>query len=163
MRRKSRAIDVGNLLTKWLKKNDYQKKHLLVRLQQEWQAALGERIAAQCYPRRLRDGVLTVVVRNSTWLNELSFLRADIMRQVNQRMGRGVVHKLQFEVGKIPRRNQQGVVDESQPPERVLSRRARQLAHARANEDVPSCEDDELRNAIVRARRSQLLRAARDE
>ena len=54
------------------------------RLLTRWPELVGERVAARAWPDGLSKGVLWVRVANSSWLNELSFLRDDIIARADE-------------------------------------------------------------------------------
>ena len=48
-----------------------------------WNDIVGESIARHSQAVRFRDGQLTVEVESSAWVQELSYLKADIQRRLN--------------------------------------------------------------------------------
>ena len=77
----------GDVLSKWLGKRKKETRLQLYILRNRWAELVGERIAPRTLPQSLRDGLLTVAVVNSTWLNELSFMRAQLVQQINSFFG----------------------------------------------------------------------------
>lgn len=64
-----------------------------------WEEAVGPEVAAATQPVSLRAGVLTVWVRNATWLQELHAQRQQLLARV-QRVAAGVeVTELRFKQG----------------------------------------------------------------
>ena len=57
---------------------DAQPATLLAAVQGCWRRALGERIAAQAWPVRERDGVITVECRAATWAQELDLMQDEL-------------------------------------------------------------------------------------
>ena len=114
----------------------------------DWEAAVGARIAERAQPVELDRGTLTVRVATSVWASELSLLAAPILVRLT---ARGVhVHALRCRVGPVtarlptPARRATRAV----PPPRPLP-----AALERALADVP---DDELRATIGAAARANL-------
>lgn len=66
-----------------------------------WENAVGPRIARHSQPKRLRDHILWVVVDNSTWMQELTFLEGKIKKELNQRIGSPLIEKIRFHLGEI--------------------------------------------------------------
>ena len=62
----------------------------------EWPALAGERIAKRTRAVAFRDGVMTIEVEGSAWMHELNFLRREIVRRANQRVGANVVREVRF-------------------------------------------------------------------
>ncbi len=62
----------------------------------EWPALAGERIAKRTRAVGYRDGVLTIEVEGSAWMHELGYLRRELVRRANQRVGANVVRDVRF-------------------------------------------------------------------
>ena len=70
------------------------------RLVTEWHKLVGERIAERAWPDRLEHGILSVRVANSAWLNELSFLKAALLKQIGDALGdSSLVTELRLSLG----------------------------------------------------------------
>ena len=61
-----------------------------------WEEVVGERIARKARPRDLRGKTLFVDVDGSAWIHELSFLRQDILKKLNERVGGDAVDRIVF-------------------------------------------------------------------
>jgi len=72
---------------------------LLAAVQGRWAAAVGERIAAESWPVREREGLVTVECRKATWAQELDLMQGDLLERVNQALGEARVRGLRFVVG----------------------------------------------------------------
>jgi hypothetical protein len=57
------------------------------RLVTSWSDIVGTKNAAQCWPDGLKKGLLYVRVVNSTWMQQLSFFREEIVRKANRIVG----------------------------------------------------------------------------
>ena len=97
---------------------------------------VGHRVAQRTEPTALRDGLLTVRVANSTWLNELSFMRELIAGRANEVLDCQAVRDVRLTVGSIARRSERKPV--------------RRKARARPRAEQPG----ELDDAIAAARRA---------
>jgi predicted nucleic acid-binding Zn ribbon protein len=53
----------------------------------EWPDAVGPRIARRARAVRCEEGTLLVEVEGSAWLQELSMLKRDLARRINERLG----------------------------------------------------------------------------
>ena len=65
-----------------------------------WPEAVGHAIAANTRPARLAGDVLWVHVDSSVWIQELRFLKTDIVDSLNARLEGTVVTDLKFKIGK---------------------------------------------------------------
>ena len=72
---------------------------LLAAVQDRWDGAVGERIAAEARPVRERDGTVTIECRASTWAQELDLLQGELLERLNSALGKRRVGALRFVVG----------------------------------------------------------------
>jgi hypothetical protein len=66
---------------------------------QAWRSAVGPQIAARTSPGKIRHSVLSVTVSSSVWLQELQFMKQDILEQLNQQTLKEPVTDIRFSVG----------------------------------------------------------------
>ncbi len=62
-----------------------------------WESAVGERIAQMTTATRILQGVLFVHVKTSTWRNELTLRKKEIMDKLNMVVGINVVKDIKFQ------------------------------------------------------------------
>ena len=65
---------------------------------EEWPAAVGPRLARRTRAVEFRDGALLVEVEGSTWMHEMGFLKRDLIRRINERLGAAVVRDVRLMV-----------------------------------------------------------------
>lgn len=87
---------VGNIIDRvmsnlGLSRRYREQKALLV-----WDDLVGERIAGKTRPLYAREGTLVVEVENSTWMNELQFLKREIVEKLNKKLGEWVINDIHF-------------------------------------------------------------------
>ena len=126
-----------------------------------WPSVVGDRVAAHSMPLSLRQGRLVVGVDNHTWLNELSFLRTDLLEKVRTLMGPEAIVdlKLVFSTRQSwtvhPSRSQRSSSDAKPAPLAPMS----DALVRQATEDTSDAQDNpELDAAMKRARVAQLRR-----
>lgn len=61
-----------------------------------WGKVVGDRISAQASPVRIKDSILFVKVGNASWRNELVFLKAKIIQELNQSVKANVIKDIVF-------------------------------------------------------------------
>ncbi len=61
-----------------------------------WERVAGPQAAAASRAESVRDGVLFVTTRSSTWSHELSFHKTQLIAELNRRIGRPVIKDIQF-------------------------------------------------------------------
>ncbi|RLB79916.1 MAG: hypothetical protein DRH15_08270 [Deltaproteobacteria bacterium] len=63
-----------------------------------WEEMVGPTIASNARPTLLKDGVLTVGVRQPIWLQQLRFMAEDMRQKLNHRLGRETVRAIRFQL-----------------------------------------------------------------
>lgn len=66
-----------------------------------WDEEVGTRIARHAKPERITKGRLTVLAENSGYIQEYSFLKKEIVKKLNKRLGRELVKEIVFRVGDV--------------------------------------------------------------
>lgn len=66
------------------------------RLMTLWPDVVGAAVAAQTRPIKCRDGVLLVAVSSSAWLQQLTLMRGEIVRQYDRKVGKGAIREVTF-------------------------------------------------------------------
>ena len=64
----------------------------------EWERAVGPRVARHTRAVAFREGVLQIEVEGSAWMQELGFLKTDLMRKINRHLGGRLVRNIRFVV-----------------------------------------------------------------
>lgn len=109
-----------------------------------WDTAVGRQIAGKARPQSFRDGILTVAVANAPWMQQLTFLKRDLIQKVNDLLGENLVRDIYLKAGKpltTPPRPETGGREE-----RCLT--GEELSHI---EDLAaSVSDPELRASIIK-------------
>ena len=63
----------------------------------QWSGIVGGHIAEMTVPVRITQGVLIVRVRTSTWRNELTMRKKEIIEKVNKAIGANTVKDIRFQ------------------------------------------------------------------
>lgn len=61
-----------------------------------WEGVVGPQVAGVTQVEAVRSGVLFVRVKNSVWANELTLLKDDMVRRLNQKLGGRVLTDIHF-------------------------------------------------------------------
>jgi predicted nucleic acid-binding Zn ribbon protein len=61
-----------------------------------WPNAVGAQISRKTQAQNIEDGVLWVKVADSTWMQELYFLKPAIIKKLNQQIGEMIVKDIKF-------------------------------------------------------------------
>ena len=66
-----------------------------------WNEVVGNPIARNAQPEKIRNGTLFVKVTSSVWMQQLQFMKELIAEKLNQRLGTPVVKNMFFLVGRV--------------------------------------------------------------
>lgn len=108
-----------------------------------WDRAVGAQIASKAHPVSFRDGVLTVAVSSAPWMQQLGFLKRQLIEGVNNAIGEALVTDIYFKAGKVAT-----PPPEAPPPARVL-RELTQAEHDQIVREASVLSDDDLRAAFI--------------
>jgi hypothetical protein len=67
-----------------------------------WEGIVGETIAHQARPRVIRNRILFIDVSHSTWMQQLQFLKSNLIQKMNAFIGEPYIQDIRFGLGKIP-------------------------------------------------------------
>lgn len=94
-------VHIGNIIGNVLKtcRNDFDEN--LAQVWSRWDRAVGDSIAKNARPAAFKGTLLLVNVTSSAWMHQLQFLKNDIIKQINQSMGKDLVKEIKFKIGPI--------------------------------------------------------------
>jgi hypothetical protein len=92
----------GSILSGLSKRLGLESRLLELRLQHRWRDIVGEPMASHTRPAQIRFKKLYLVVRNSVWLQQLTFLKPTLLTKLQAESGTGSVTDIAFRVGEIP-------------------------------------------------------------
>ena len=78
-------FSVSSVLTKLAKRLGLEAKLLEAQLRRHWPEIAGEQIAAHTRPDQIRFKKLHLIVANSVWLQQLTFLKPTLLRRSTRR------------------------------------------------------------------------------
>lgn len=109
---------------------------------QVWEEAVGRQIAERARPASLRDGVLTLTVASAPWMQQLNFLKKELIVQLNQAIGSELVRDIYLKAGSLKTK---------EPPNETVHRPPHQLTAAEQTavaQQVATIQDEGLRSVI---------------
>lgn len=68
-----------------------------------WDNVVGPEIRANTYPHYVKSGILFVMVKSSSWANQLTFLKRDLVKKINENLEGKIIKDIRFQVGFIKR------------------------------------------------------------
>lgn len=146
---------LGDVLQHILKDRNILSSSEKQRLQEIWTKAVGPQIAAQSSPDRQKKGILYVRVFSPVWMQQLHFLKGEIIENINRHMEKDFIKNIFFSVGELPpasRRHQDLVsfFPESFP----LSDRDKEVIE----KSISSVPDQELKEILKRVMIKDMIR-----
>jgi predicted nucleic acid-binding Zn ribbon protein len=96
-----RPAAVADLLGKLLRGTPAEQRLKEGRIWLVWENAVGRRIASHAQPAAFRDGILTLRVDSAPWMQQLNFLKRELIAKVNAELGEELVKELYMKGGKV--------------------------------------------------------------
>lgn len=101
-RKTQQPIDrVGEVLGNSLKRLDLSYRLSEYGVWPVWDEVVGQTIAVNAQPEKIRNGTLFVKVTSSVWMQQLQFMKEMIAEKLNHRLNKEVVKNIFFVVGRI--------------------------------------------------------------
>lgn len=106
----AKPIRVADLLTGLFHGQPLEKRLREARIWDIWEEAVGAQIAAKAQPAKFQAGTLTVAVATPPWMQQLTYLRQEMIRKLNNLLGEELITEIYLKAGKIetasPRKSQ---------------------------------------------------------
>jgi hypothetical protein len=153
--RQTKLEKLGDVLHQILKERNILLSSEKQHLQKVWSSAVGSQIAAQTCPDKLRKGSLFVKVSTSVWMQQLHFMKGEIIDKVNRQAGKVLIENILFSIGDVkrnPRMDHDQVI--YSPKSDSLKERDRKLIE-QSTSLVP---DPELRDILKRVMTKDIIR-----
>jgi len=104
MKRSSFPSSVGEVLERLFNKLSIDKKLKEVNALKLWEEVTGEKISQHSLPLFVRKGNLFVRVDSSGWLTQLTYLKLEIISELNERLGRESIKNIYFRLGEVKKK-----------------------------------------------------------
>jgi predicted nucleic acid-binding Zn ribbon protein len=96
MGRKTKPRKIGAVLDALISDLGIEEKVTQYQIVELWEDVVGERIAKVTKAHKMQDRVLFVQVGDSVWRNELSMMKLQIIKMLNERVKRDLVDDIVF-------------------------------------------------------------------
>lgn len=73
------------------------------RLWQQWEDMVGPTIAENTRPEAIKGKLLLVNVSSAPWMQQLQFLKPELIEKLNETLGKEVVGDIRFKIGPVNR------------------------------------------------------------
>lgn len=97
----SSFVSVPNLIASFSRTSGLEVRLLEGRLKRQWPGIVGTYIASHTYPDSIKFRKLHVITENSVWLQQLVFLKQDLLEKIHRATPEPLVTDLLFRVGDI--------------------------------------------------------------
>ncbi len=125
-KQKTQLQSIGDVLFPLLKKRGMASRIEDNAIRKLWPKAVGSKIASQTNPDSLRNGTLFVKTVSSVWVQQLHFMREEILTKINNLLTKPLIKEIRFVVGHslVQGKNQE---QESEAKKTVLKKRDREM------------------------------------
>lgn len=147
----------GTVLSGLAKRLGLESRLVELRLQHRWGALVGEPIASHTWPDQIRFKKLYLIVQNSVWLQQLTFMKPALLSAIHAETGTNLVADIVLRVGEVPspdRRSAPSAPFDPQPA-------SNPAALAEASAYASAVQDPELRARLTHVMAEALSRSDR--
>ena len=145
--RRSKIARVGGMVKPTLQGLGVQEKVLEQQALAKWKSVVGKQIAASTNAESVREGILFICCKSSMWSSELSLHKDDIVKRLNEAIGKQVVKDIRFSA-----RGFRKAVEEKEKTTEPEPQVPITPEEVKAAEEVAAaCSSDELAEKVRRA------------
>ena len=98
--RKKDPQRLGDVVTQLMARRGYGQVISSEAIQTAWQSIVGP-LETQCLPGNIKRGVLEIIVRNSLVMQELTFQKESLLRELQANVPESNISDLRFKIGVI--------------------------------------------------------------
>ena len=145
--KRAHPVHISGILSKAAHRLKFHDKMLEYRLWDQWEKIIGPAIAQHARPERWQRGTLIIRVEHPTWMQELSFLKVQMIEKLRAAFPTTPLKSIRFEVGEFPK-------NPALPTKNILQRPKRELQEsdeAAIANAVDQIRDPDLRESARRA------------
>ncbi len=153
-KRQKNLLKVGDFLPKLLKRKKIPLDILDYRISDAWHRAVGPQISAQTTPSKFKNNTLFVNVSTPAWMQQLRFLKQEIMDKVNDEWGKKEIQNIYFTIGDISQPPVQQPEHSTDFNPRLLKKRDQRLIR----ENLARIEDEDLRLVLRRVMTKEIIK-----
>jgi len=146
-RAKSSPTPIHSLLAELVRTKKWQSRFELHQVFEKWQTLVGKEISRHAQPNRYRGKVLWVDVSDSVWLQQLQFLKNDLLLKLNRSLPNEEVEDIRFQLSSDLALTVNDQAEQPAPRAAIVPSGEEVTA---MDEMLQSVEDEELRQAMRR-------------
>lgn len=137
---------ISSILEGLARRLGLESKLLESRLRRDWVSIVGEPIASNTWPDQIRYKKLYLLVHNSVWLHQLTFLKPTLIQKLNQVAGADVVTDIVLKIGELPEADRAPASPEAL---HAVTPPASDALLAEISAHVTTIQDPDLRNHLA--------------
>lgn len=102
--KKIEFVHIGSVIDSLLapyKKNTRTNAGKLARIEDVWSEVTGSAIAENTRPTALKDSLLLVNVTSSVWIQQLQYIKKDLIFRLNSTLGAEDIENIRFKIGNV--------------------------------------------------------------
>lgn len=100
-KKKSELTPLSQIVAQVLKTCRRDSAHHLVEICRLWDQAVGEVISINAQPAAMKEKILIVHVTSSPWIQQLQYLKQDIIGRINEASEKIVLADIKFKIGPV--------------------------------------------------------------
>ena len=94
-------LPIGSIIPKVLRSCRSAADEELMQIWDLWDHAVGKAISENARPAAFKGKLLLVHATSSTWIQHLQFLKKDMIKKVNEALGKNLVEEIKFKIGPL--------------------------------------------------------------
>jgi predicted nucleic acid-binding Zn ribbon protein len=94
-------VPLGSVLEEAMRASKIDVDLDVYRLWEEWTHLVGPAIAQNASPEAIKGKLLLVNVSSSPWMQQLQYLKSELMEKLNTALGRNAVEDIRFKIGPV--------------------------------------------------------------
>ncbi len=92
---------IGAVVNQLLARRGYAQVNAVIELQSHFNAAVPAAISQGARPGHLKNGVLEIIVADSSTMQELVFMRRTVLKHLQEKLPQSGIKDLKFKLGKL--------------------------------------------------------------
>lgn len=141
--KKSTPTPISDLLEQVFKGEALEQRLKEGKIWEIWKDVVGEQIADRAQPISIRNGILTIGVAGSAWMQQLTFLKKEILNKLNELAGEQLVKEIYLKAATMNNPANDAIPAE-QPRRRLTEHELKEIQEISAE-----LEDQDLRDIFV--------------
>ena len=158
-KRRRNLQKMGDFLQKALKRKKILLDLMDYSIPDVWNRAVGPQISAHTNPFKFKNGTLFVNVSDPAWMQQLRFMKQEIMDKVNLEWEKKEIENIYFSIGDLhhtPAKTADRYIDFSQYP---LKERDKRLIR----ENLSQVYDEELKDILEKVMKKEIIKRRLNE